>query len=335
VTRKAADWSSPESEQVQRILQLVDDVFGRDVLGAYLHGSAVLGGLRPTSDLDILVVLRRRTTASERRALVEGLLDVPGAQARRGPSRPVELIVVVQSDVRPWRYPPSQEFLYGEWLRDTYELGVAPQPEPAPDLSILITMVLQGNAALVGPPPPQLLDPVPHDDLIRGAVAGIPHLLSDLESDTRNVLLTLARIWTTLETGQIQSKDAAAAWALKQLPREHQPVLAEPEPCTSMARMKSAGATSPRHVPTPTTSSPPSDGSPPSGPAREAFPRERDSAVDVSTAVMRRTRASASERFDTCDRRRTRFAPRLGRFDTCDRRRTRFAPRLSPLNPCD
>jgi streptomycin 3"-adenylyltransferase len=115
--------------------------------------------------------------------------------------------------------------LYGEWLRDTYELGGAPQPEPAPDLSILITMVLQGNAVLVGPPPAQLLDPVPHDDLIRGAVAGIPHLLSDLESDTRNVLLTLARIWMTLETGQIQSKDAAAAWALERLPPEHQPVL--------------------------------------------------------------------------------------------------------------
>jgi predicted nucleotidyltransferase len=222
----AAGWSRPECEQVQTILQLVDDVFGGDVLGAYLHGSAVLGGLRPTSDLDILVVLRRRTTATERRALVEGLLEVSGARARRGPARPVELTGVAQSDVRPWRYPPSQEFLYGEWLRDTYELGRAPQPEPAPDLSILITMVLQGNAALVGPPPAQLLDPVPHNDLIRGAVAGIPHLLSDLESDTRNVLLTLARIWTTLETGQIQSKDATAAWLLKQLPPEQQSVLA-------------------------------------------------------------------------------------------------------------
>jgi hypothetical protein len=49
--------NSTESAQVQSILQLVDDVCGDDVLGAYLHGSAVLGGLRPTSDLDILVVL--------------------------------------------------------------------------------------------------------------------------------------------------------------------------------------------------------------------------------------------------------------------------------------
>jgi streptomycin 3"-adenylyltransferase len=39
-------------------------------------------------------------------------------------------------------------------------------------------------------------------------------------------VLTLARVWTTLATGEIRSKDAAADWALSQLPPEHRPVLA-------------------------------------------------------------------------------------------------------------
>ena len=54
---------------------------------------------------------------------------------------------------------------------------------------------------------------------------GIPDLLNDLPGDTRNVVLTFARIWTTLATGEIKSKDAAADWALAQLPPEHRPVL--------------------------------------------------------------------------------------------------------------
>ena len=84
----AADLRGPEYLQAQSIVLLVSDVFGGDVLGAYLHGSAVVGGLRPNSDLDILVVLRR---PRERRALVEALLEVSGARARRGrASGPVE-----------------------------------------------------------------------------------------------------------------------------------------------------------------------------------------------------------------------------------------------------
>ena len=54
----------------------------------------------------------------------------------------------------------------------------------------------------------------------------MPALLAELETDTRNVILTLAGIWTTLETGAIRSKDAAADWALERLPAAPRPVLA-------------------------------------------------------------------------------------------------------------
>ncbi|WP_411112472.1 aminoglycoside adenylyltransferase family protein [Streptomyces sp. 029-5] len=208
------------------IVGLVRQVLGADVVGGYLHGSAVLGGLRPHSDIDVLVVVRRPTTPRERRALVDGLLEISGQKARHGPARPVELTVVVQSDVNPWSYPPRCDFQYGEWLREAYERGLTPSPAPSPDLAPLITMVLLGQAPLTGPPPDDVLAPVPHEDLVRGIVDGVPDLLAELGSDTRNVLLTLARVWMTVATGSVASKDAAAAWALARLPAEHRPPLA-------------------------------------------------------------------------------------------------------------
>lgn len=39
------------------------------------------------------------------------------------------------------------------------------------------------------------------------------------------MLLTLTRIWTTLGTGEIRSKDAAADWVLPRLTAEHRAVL--------------------------------------------------------------------------------------------------------------
>ncbi len=203
------------------MVKLVRRILGDTVLGIYLHGSATLGGLRPHSDVDVLVVVREPMSHAQRRALLDELMDLSG-----GDARPVELIVVVQDAVRPWRYPPTCEFLYGEWLRGDYERGLVPAPEPSPDLAPLLTMVLLGDAPLYGPPPAELLDPVPHDDLRRAIVSGVPGLMGELESDTRNVLLTLARVWTTLATGRIRSKDAAADWAIERLPAVHRPALA-------------------------------------------------------------------------------------------------------------
>ncbi|MDH6218357.1 aminoglycoside adenylyltransferase family protein [Streptomyces pseudovenezuelae] len=219
--QRQADRLNEEWMARYRLLPLLQEVFGDDLLGVHLHGSAVLGGLRPDSDLDVLVVVRRRMSDGQRRVLVRELMAVSG----RGAHRPVELIVVVQDDVRPWRYPPNCEFLYGEWLRGGFECGVVPEAEVSPDLAPLISMVLLGDTPLYGPPPAELLDPVPHADLLRGIVAGVPQLMADLDTDTRNVLLTLARVRSTLATGAIRSKDGAADWVLERLPAAHRPVL--------------------------------------------------------------------------------------------------------------
>jgi streptomycin 3"-adenylyltransferase len=53
----------------------------------------------------------------------------------------------------------------------------------------------------------------------------IPDLLSYLDGDERNVVLTFVRIWSTLATGVIRSKDGAADWASPLLPPEHRAVL--------------------------------------------------------------------------------------------------------------
>lgn len=201
-------------------------MLGRNALGAYLHGSAVLAELRPRSDIDVLVVSGSPITAEQRETLVQRLLAISGPGGPGRP-RPVELTIVAHGEVRPWRYPPVADFLYGEWLRDEYERGILPSPAaPSPDLAPLLTMVLAGTEPLFGPPAQELLDPVPVDDLRRAVVEGIPGLLADLDPDTRNVVLTLARIWTTLATGTVRSKDAAADWALPRLPVEHRAVLA-------------------------------------------------------------------------------------------------------------
>jgi len=217
-----------DQQQLTRVATLVRDVLGSDAVAAYLFGSAALGGLQSESDLDVLAVSKRRTTPEEKRSLVARLLAIYGRPMPGGRWRRVELTIVVECEVKPWRYPPNFDFQYGDWLRSEFEIGnVEPwQTTVNPDLATLITMVALANTPLFGPPPAQIFDPVPPKDLVSAMVDGIDSLRENLQSDTRNVLLTFARIWSTLATGVIRSKDAAADWALCRLPEEHQSVLA-------------------------------------------------------------------------------------------------------------
>lgn len=200
-------------EQSQRLVDGLRDVLGHDLVGVYLHGSGVLGGLRPTSDLDVIAVSTRRLTDDEQQRLTTALAEISNDP------RPLDFDLVVQSEIRPWSYPPPFEYHYSEWWpgrrdRDTNA-----------DLAVLVKIMLDGDTALYGPPPGNLFDAVPEEDFRQTTLAAADEVMRNLEGDTRNVLLTLARIWTTIETGEVRSKDAAASWVLERLPEEHRPVL--------------------------------------------------------------------------------------------------------------
>ncbi len=214
------------ASQIALVTALIRESFPDAVLGVYLHGSSVVGGLKPGSDLDLFAVTSRRTTERERRRLIEALLQVSGPGDPAGRSRSINLEIVAQPDVRPWRYPARLDFQFGDWYRAEFAKGnLAPWNPANPDLAILLAMVVQADRPLFGPPPGRVLDPVPWADVRRAMLDSIPDLLSYLDGDERNVVLTFVRIWATLTTREFVSKDGAAAWALPRLPTEHRAVL--------------------------------------------------------------------------------------------------------------
>lgn len=213
--------AADDREQLGALASAVTDVLGPSLQGLYLYGSATTSGLRPRSDLDLFAVVAEPLDARAE-PLVSSLMALSG-----GASRPVELTVVVGPQVRPWRYPPLLELQYGEWLRTEFEAG-SPCPWGGPesvDLTVALTQVLNDGVALLGPAAADLLPEVPADDLRRAVLACVPDLLTELDSDTRNVLLTLARIAVTASSGDICSKDAAADNVLPLLPPQLRPVL--------------------------------------------------------------------------------------------------------------
>jgi|APCry1669189844_1035258.scaffolds.fasta_scaffold07470_1 streptomycin 3"-adenylyltransferase len=213
-------------EQINQCLNLVHEIFEQDLLGVYLYGSSVFGGLQKYSDIDLLVVVNRSSTLEEKTKLAGQLLQISGIYMKNTKC-PIEMTIVEQVEVNPWRYPPKFDFQYGDWLRELFETGII-EPWPSkemPDLALLITQVLLASRTLVGTEPEQLLCKVPYQDFMIATTDALDDLMSELESDTRNVLLALARIWSTVETDAIRSKPIAADWVIRRLPKLYAPVM--------------------------------------------------------------------------------------------------------------
>jgi aminoglycoside 9-adenylyltransferase len=195
------------------------------LIGLYLYGSSIAGGLRHESDVDLLVVTRRSFSTQERCEITDLLLRFSGRGATVAPGRPVELTSVVHSELTPWSYPPVCDYQYGEWLRGKITAGQLPAPHPDPDLAILITAARSASEALRGPTLDKIIDRVPTADVRRAIRDSLQPLVGDLDGDGRNVILTLARMIVTLETGEIVPKDEAASRVMSRLPPACQEVL--------------------------------------------------------------------------------------------------------------
>lgn len=217
--------NNPDTQQINECLDLVTKVLGDNLLGVYLYGSALVGGLQKYSDIDLFVVTHHATTLSEKTELTRYLLQISGLYMKSA-KRPIEMTFVEKGAVNPWHYPPHFDFQYGEWLRSSFEIGdIEPLHREMPDLALIITQVLLKSQTLYGEQPEKILAPVPYADFIKAMLQDLDRLAADIQDDTRNVLLTLARIWSTLETNTILSKPDAAEWVIKRIPEIHQAVI--------------------------------------------------------------------------------------------------------------
>lgn len=202
---------------------------GQRLLALHLFGSAIDGGLRPRSDIDLMATVNAPLPDPLRRALMTDLLSVSAPPDAPGGLRPLEVTVLVRDDVVPWRYPARRELQFGEWLREDLRAGVIEPAGPDPDLAILLTKLRQHGLALTGPAADTLFDAVPRADFLQALRDTLAQWneAADWQGDERNIALALARIWYSALTGEISSKDVAATWAIERLPPALRPVLVQ------------------------------------------------------------------------------------------------------------
>lgn len=205
--------------QALQLLEVIEELFENQLIGIYLYGSAILGGLHIDSDIDILVIINEHMSEATRSELTKRLMLISG-EIGCSDKRPLEVTVVNLKDVTPLRFPPKYEYMYGEWLREQMKVGNIPEADYDPDVALLLWQARNYSLSLRGPEAMKIIEPIPKKDIQKAIKYSLPNLVAGIKGDERNTLLTLARMWFTTSTGKICSKDAAAEWAIPRLPKK-------------------------------------------------------------------------------------------------------------------
>jgi streptomycin 3"-adenylyltransferase len=169
---------------------------GETLQAMHLFGSAVDGGLKPRSDIDLLVAIAASPGEAARRALMVDLLDVSALPGSAAHMRALEVTIVVRGDVVSWRHPAWRALQFGEWLLRDLRAGIVEPPSVDHDLAILLTKIRQHDVALLGSHAAAWFEPVPARDFVVALLATVAqsHAEPDWRVDEYDVVLALARI---------------------------------------------------------------------------------------------------------------------------------------------
>ncbi|MBL1409045.1 aminoglycoside adenylyltransferase family protein [Sphingobacterium faecale] len=219
-----------DNQQITEACAIISKYLDSSLLAIHLYGSAVAGGLKPFSDIDLLVTIDRPMSDDVRTGLMQRFLTCSAQPGTSANKRALEVTVINYSEVVPWKYPPRREMQFGEWLRNDILKGVVEGAVLDADLCILIKKARISSIPMVGAIASKLfVDDVPNGDFFKTLQSTLSQWNNeeDWRGDERNIILTIARIWYSASTGNIGSKEEASGWLMDRIPTNHQFWLAQ------------------------------------------------------------------------------------------------------------
>jgi len=188
---------------VERLAAELPDLLGANLVGLYVYGSLAFGCYNPArSDVDVLVVTRRRLAAETRKPLADLL---------RRLAPPLEGSFLSRADLEPWRYPTPYDLHFsGEGVKED---GTGHY------FAAEIVNARARSIVLAGPPPAETLPEVPEDDFLDCVLDDIRWARENYDHEGPVYgILNCCRVLAYVRTGEVLSKADGGAWAAREVP---------------------------------------------------------------------------------------------------------------------
>ena len=219
---------------IDQFTQGAVEILGENLVGVYLHGSAVMGCFQPKkSDLDFIVVVKDTVPDEVKKAF----LDMVVALNAEGPAKGIEMSIVRREVCDPFVYPTPFELHFSaghlEWWSEAPEDYVQNMKGTDKDLAAHFTVIRARGNCLYGLPIAEVFGEVPQQDYIDSLWYDIEGAAEEITEATMYLTLNLARVLAYLKEKKVLSKQEGGEWGLgeddlgKRVPGQYHPLIRE------------------------------------------------------------------------------------------------------------
>lgn len=225
---------------LRRLAETSQAIFGENLTGVYLHGSAAMGCFQEEkSDLDLILVVEEDIPDTEKLQFMEHVIK----WNEEAPAKGIELSIVKRRFCRPFVYPTPFELHFSEahlwWYRENPRGYVEKMKGVDKDLAAHFTIIREYGIVLYGRPVAEVFGEVPREDYLDSIVADIADAGKEILENPVYIILNLCRVLAYLageDDSQsagpvILSKKTGGEWGLRTLPERFWGILEEALRC--------------------------------------------------------------------------------------------------------
>ena len=203
-------------------------IIGNNLVGVYMHGSAVMGCYNPQkSDLDLLVVVEETMTDDVKRAF----MDMVVALNAKTPGKGIEMSIVKREVCDPFIYPTPFELHFShmhiKWYSDNPDDYIRKMNVTDKDLAAHFTVIKARGRCLLGTPVSEVFGVVPEEYYMDSLWNDIGEAAEEITDNTMYLTLNLARVYAWIREKKVLSKQEGGEWGLKNLPEKYHSLLLE------------------------------------------------------------------------------------------------------------
>lgn len=202
-------------------VQSTRNIFGDNLYGIYLHGSAVMGCFNEEkSDIDLLVVVNTTISDELKLQFMNMVVDLN----KQAPKNGLELSIVKRNVCKPFIYPTPYELHFSamhlQWFINNPQDYINKMNGTDKDLAAHTTIIKYRGKCLYGAAISEAFGDVNPTDYLDSIQCDIENAVEDILIKPTYIILNLCRVLAYKKNELVLSKKEGVDWGIQNLPKQ-------------------------------------------------------------------------------------------------------------------